>query len=706
MKKLTILIFAALLPLLFSCQRDLPQEVPYLTVDVKGLSFGRDGTVWNGTTKYALEEAYAHEKNEETHEYQCPRVSLRSNLDSWEIAPEYAEDLKWIFIHPSKGSRSGKFFVSVDENNYAASRSAVINVVSEGKVKASFTISQTGSDPYLELDMGGITNYSAVAEGCDIALRLKTNVQWNITASDPSWVEFLDRTETGLTIRVQPNTAAGQRSTDITVAMAGEGGDAMKCTLTIIQLGGNQAFTKAVRKSFSEVQALSGTIEDNIYVEGTVISDYRAMNVPKHRITIKKEGTAFNRVVQNTQMWIQDESGKGLCVEFVNVADNNLLPGTKVKVHLVGHTAGFEPETGMFRITGLSASYIHDKVEGAEPAPVEVSDLSKIAEYENSLVLLKNVSFAMPCGTLLNVDELNIDKTYSFLEDASPREYPHLLINAQGQSVRLMTACSVPWRHIMLMPKGGGDVCGIVCRRLRFGETEFVIRLRSIADIRIPDDESTAVYRTLVRFGPYAEKRDMDKLVSDVGFAEMKTSLLTTVSATATTLAMTLNAWAYIWDTTFPEGTVSFPTRAESNMYSVINSTTWWNGTGSSITDVPGEAWIVTLSTLGAGSGKLGLAFSNASYARGPRNFCLEWSTDEGTPADDWKHIADYDTCSLNANWQLGIFFFPLPDEMKGLEKVIIRHRVVSELSTYGETTKINTSGTNRTAYWRLMEMK
>jgi len=703
MKKFSILVFVVLLPLAFSCKDDIQHEDLFVKLDATDFSFDNFGTVYKGSTKYPYTQAYAQQKEDGS--YLCPRLSLRSNLDSWEIVPEYAEDRSWLFMQPSSGKGSGKFFLSVDENLFAAQRSAVVNVVSDGKVYASFNITQTGADPYLELDMGGISRYSAAAEGCDINLRLKTNVQWTITASDPSWLEFLDRTDNSLTVRVKPNTAEDKRSSDLEVCMAGEGGEDLKCIMTIVQLGSKMAFSKAVRKSVKDVLGLSGTIEDNIYVEGTVVSNYRAQNVAKHRISFEKQGASTVPVTKNTLMWIQDDAGDGLCLEFVASEENRYLPGIRAKVHLVEMTAGTESETGMYRIMGLSGQYLHDVSEGSLPDPVEVSDLSDLSQYENKLVVLKDVHFAMPYGTLFNVDELNVTRTYDYLEDTSPREYAHLLVNSAGQSVRLLTAASVPWRHVRMVPKGSGDVCGIICRRMCFGNPEYVLRLCSPDDIRISDDESASFVRTLVRFGPYAEKRDMDKLVSDIGFAEMKTSLVSSVSATATTLAMTLNAWSYIWNTTFPEGTVLFPTRAESNMYSVVNSSTWYNGTGSSITDDPGEAWIVTLSTLGTGTGKLYVVFSNASYARGPKDFALEWSTDEETPIEDWNHIASYEAWSLNANWSLGIFMIPLPDEVKGLEKLVLRHRVAGPLSTYGDGVAMNTSGTNRMGFWSLIEM-
>lgn len=704
MKKSLFILSAALLPFVFSCRENAPQEDLFVKLDRTELSFDNLGTVHDGATVYPYDQAYAQQKDDDT--YLCPRLTLRSNLDSWEIVPEYAEDKSWIFIQPSTGSGSGKFFVSVDENRYAAPRTAVVNVVSHGKVQTSFTIAQTGAEPYLELDMGGITRYSVAPEGCDVLLRLKTNAQWNIVASDPSWLEFLDRADESIVIRVQPNPGDDKRSSELVISMAGEGGEDLKCSFIITQLGSAEAFSKATRKNFSEVLGLSGTIEENIYVEGCVVSDYRAQNVAKHRVTTTVKGATVTHTARNTQMWLQNDAGDALCVEFASSAENKLLPGTRVKVHLVGMTAGVETETGMYRINGLSQAYLHDITEGAVPAPFEITDLSKVPEYENKLVVLKNVAFAMPYGTLFNVDELNSSRVYEFFEDASPNEYAHLLVNAAGQSVRLMTAGSVPWRHVKLMPKGSGDVVGIVCRRLRFGVPEFVIRLQSLDGLRISDDESTSFYRPLVRFGPFTEKLDMEKLVSDIGFAEMKTSRTSKVAAAGgNTDVMTLNAWAYIWNTTFAEGNEIFPSRTESNMYSVINASQWYNGTGTSITDDPGEAWIITLSTLTAGTGKLYLAFANASYARGPKDFRLEWSTDEATSIDDWNAISDYEAYSLNANWALGVYFIPLPDEMKGKEKVVIRHRVSSEESTYTYTHLINTGGTNRIAYWTLIEM-
>lgn len=685
-----------------SCTEPQQPQTPYLFIkDMKDTyEFGANGTAVSGTTIYNFKESYAHE------DLKCPRLELFSNLDSWKLVPSLEEDLDWVFIWPNEGSGCGRFFLCVDRNLSAQTRISDINVVSGGKVVSTFSIYQRGSTPYLDLDMGGIDSYYAVADGCDLTIRLSTNTLWNVTVDDPDWAPIATRDDNSVTIRVAVNDSDDPRSTAVHFKESGDT-ELPELVYTITQLGSSEAYSKATEAQISQLQSLypSGEITDNIWIQGTVISEYASLNVEKHLISYTKKGSATVPVVDNRQMWIQAQDGTPLCVEFVSVSENIYPAGTFLKLHLVGKQAGIDPNTAMYRISGFSAGFVHDAAKAEPVAPAVVSDLSTIGQYENRLVTLKDVQIAMPWGTYLNVDERNCDKVWEYLEDASTRAYAHILIDKHGNHIKLYTSSACPWRHTVLMPQGSGDVTGIVVRRKGLDGEELVLRMQHVEDNQIAKESSTAFAKTVVRFGPFPTAITASQVKADVGVADIKTSVFSRVSSTTSSDAMYMNVWSTIWNTTMSPDTYIFPTPAESNQYHALNSQQWWNGTGTTLTDSTGEAWIITTSTAGW-TGQHLLVFAAATWNKGPKEFSLEWSTDESTPVEEWHHLADYLTCSWNANYAAAQMIYTLPAEMNGLEKVVIRHRVTANSTTYDTTSSISTTGTNRMCYWSILELE
>lgn len=699
--------------MLVSCNQENGVSEPYLYLGSEmgdgTLSYDYKGTVYNGSTRLKLNEAYAETG-------QCPRISLYSNLEDWEIVPQYEDALDWIFVWPYSGSGCGRFWITVDANDFAESRTAVFNVMQNGRIMDSFTISQTGSEPYLGLDMGGVSKFNMAAEAGYMDINIKTNTLWKVSKVDESqdWVSFSDITDNSLRVNVTRNDDDLSRSCEVVVSRADESAGPISVSFTIAQIGGKDAFSKAEAVSIAELLGMmgaGGTIDRNVYVEGTVTSEVSKYNFEEHYLHYAKEGANFTADISSVPMWLQDAYGSGLCFEFLMASDCRYPAGTHLKLHLVGQTLMRDSRTGVLKVTGLTSAYVHDAVPGNEVKPVEVTDLSRIAEYENMLVTLRDVQFAMPYGTYFNADVRYVDLDYTDfpeLIDASSRQYPHILFDRNGNSVRLISSSAFLDRHCRVMPKGRGDVTGIISRRRSKNmETEFYIRLRSDADNRVSEDVSTAFSRTIVRFGPFADKADMEQVKADEGHADIKTSVFSRATAATSSTSMYFNAFSSVWKKPMENVGVNTTTvsPAIDNQFVALNSQQWYNATGTSLTDNPGEAWIVTMSTLDAGAGHLYLIFSNASYSGGPKDFVLEWSEDEAAPLSGWKRIADYEACSWNANWQSGEFMFALPDELKGKENVVIRHRVTSNLAVGRKNMKITSTGTNRMIYWTVVEL-
>jgi len=697
------MIFALALFTAVSCrEEDNADRYLYIKDVEESYDFSRDGTVIDGKNVYDFATCYASSAL-------CPRLDLYSNLEEWSIVPEYESDAEWVTTWPRKGSQCGKFYIMVDENKSAIAREATFNVVSAGKSMASFTVKQDGSTPYLELGMGGSTGYYAAADGGQFELKLNTNTLWNIEAEDDSWLSFGERTATSIIVNVAENTDTQVRSNRIYITEAGEKEVPLSLTFRVSQLGSNEAFSKSSKTTIAELKSkyTSGDVTENVWVEGTVINDYTRKNVAKEFISYDKSSSVYVPVADTRQMWL-DDGKDGLCVEFISGVENVYPVGTKMKLHCVGKTVRIDENSGAYSLTGFSGAYVHDAEQTDGVTPVEITDMSRLKDYENRLVTLKDVQFALPLGTYLSTDERQHKQSIcEYLLDETINEYAHILYNEAGQHVKLMSSSTFTQRHCRLMPCGSGDVTGIVVRRKSLTGVEYVIRLRSNDDNKVSDDPATAISKTVVRFGPFTEAKDMSIVKAEVGNGQMKTSMFSSVTAATGSNAMYLNAYSTIYKITFPETQTVFPTPADKNQYRSLNSQVWWNGTGTTLTDWLGEAWIYNISTKNfSKTAKHYLVFVNGSYGDGPKDFQLEWSTSDDTPVAEWNKIAEYETCNWRANWQARIFFYALPDGITEYENISIRHRVMANASSMTLGKGIGLTATNRTSYWAIIEME
>jgi len=710
MKKIFKYIFltlCAVAPL--SCTREItvPSDA-YVTLGEgiisDALTFDWKGTVYNGSTLVKMEDAFAVTGL-------CPRIDLYSNLPKWTVAPKNSEDTEWTYFWPASGEYNGKFFVSVDRNLRAETRNATINICDHnGKVWKTFQIFQTGSDPYLSLDMAGVDEFSVSSGEGSFTVRLNTNANYVIKEDTPDWLAFSDFTKNSFTVNYSQNPDDAQRSAEFTIACADEKYSSITTHFTIVQRGAQEDFSKAQKISILDLKnnySEGSIIDANLYIEGTVTSDKDKANLDQHCFHCEKNGSNFTTIIDNLPLWMQDESGEGICIEFITAEDNVYPLGSHFQFHVNGMLID-RNDAGVLRLAAALPDRVFSVSQQAVPEPVEVTDLSEPYLYEDRLVTLKNVQITVPYGTYYNADNRRVAENYTAypaMLDETSRESAQLLFDKNGNTLKMVSSCTFLDRHCRLMPLGIGDVTGIITRRRSKGEDEFYIRLRSDADNKISDELSANCAKVHVRFGPFDEILDAEEVRANEGSGTLKTSVFTKISTASSTTSM-YYVYSSKWMTPFENVTINVRsiTPTVKNQYSSINSQQWYNATGTTLEDAPGEAWIITTSTLHVGEGTLYLAFSNASYGSGPKDFVLEWSTDEATPVDQWNKICNYEAYSWSANWQTGDFLFRLPDDVKGLSKIVFRHRVTSDSSVNSSGGKISSSGTNRTNYWALIE--
>ena len=297
---------------------------------------------------------------------------------------------------------------------------------------------------------------------------VEANIDWVAELVDPadaSWITVGEFTPTSQTFVCAANPGSEPREARVRIAAYGT---SVSCVFTVTQPDMSSAFEEAEKVTIAELLAMGeGKIARNVYVEGSVISDRATRNYP---VAYSPGGGTH---VNNT-MFIQDETA-GLWIEFDDEADNLYDLNQVVTVHMYGQHIERDVYTNGLKIAGLSSTAVPSAAAGTPVEPVVIDDLTRLPEYENRLVTLRNVEFALPYGTLVNINEgvtyLGIRQGAAYQASADYNdltiEYGHYLRDAKGHTAKLYTTWSFTERALSMIPEGAGDVTGIVNKRYK-----------------------------------------------------------------------------------------------------------------------------------------------------------------------------------------------------------------------------------------------
>jgi hypothetical protein len=443
-----------------------------------------------------------------------------------------------------------------------------------------------------------------------------------------------------------------------------------------------------------------GSIHDNVYVQGYVISDYTSGNFgAKHMV-------------------VMDESNSGILVEFEDEFSNIYPVNTLVTLHLkdmafVTDTTGADGLEGSFgsKIAGFPSARVKFAEPSAGIAPIELHVGDEIANYEYCLVTLKGVEYVIPYGTYLNVNEdFNgdyLDYAYSYSQPFNTfhSEYIQPLRDKSDNIIELYTRRDANFRAARVIPDGSGDITGVVMRRTKSEVPIYHLRMRSLADDQISDDASTRRAKTIMQIGPWSKSKRLDKVTACVGIGTLNTSATDGgVILGSSSVSMYLsNAWARCTPSTLnPENNRWYPlfATAEGVTYFSVRALNWWDNNYNRITDCQGVAWIITTNTTGV-EGQLSLDMVFGSSSGGPMHFAVEWATDENTPLDEWKHCGDFIAANASLSNSMKAYTIDLPDACKNQSNLVIRLRV-SENMRAKNTSAIDPTGYSQIGVIRL----
>ena len=638
---------------------------------------------------------------------------MYTNMGDWTIETSFVEDAEWIDIWPREGHNSGRFTITIGENTGAFARFGTINVVVGGKSVKSFTVRQTSGDVIFALDMGNNT-LKASAQGSEFNIALLTNIGWKaeVVGDAGSWIEIGQATDTTQLVSVKPNTGA-ERTGEIRFTALGTGLESFYTNVYIKQFDQEHDPYNGARQTIAQIKERLnngiGHITENLWVEATVVSDPSLLNF------------------ENNQMVVQDESGQGLLIEFANTKDNIYKLNDKLKLHLYEAEFVQDPVTMGSKLAAFTTNAIFDQSEGEPIQPVEVS-IDRLDDYENTLVKLPDVEFAVPLGTLYNSQEDQYDQTGagSINAQAEPYNdghlrYVHILRDASGNWTKLLTRSYFLQRYDRIVPRGECSVTGIVLKYTKNNLTENTLRVRSIGDIQGSDDESTRLTRTLVQFGPFDWNAiPLEKVTPTIGSGEIKSTAFKGLQS-AQSIALELG---YSHTRNIPgsitvgangKQTVTPPENGPENTYPYILSRDFWDHTGSSMNregstdpDYKGEAWVFNVTDFTPSGGGLWLTYTIASSWYGPLEMRIEWADNEDASLDQYNAIGDFFSPLWNegAAFHLRQFTVKLPDELKAKRNFTLRFRATENHRAGANGLAINSGGFSGISFWALTEQK
>lgn len=624
---------------------------------------------------------------------------MYSDIGEWQIVPTYEEDWQWIDAYPKRGSNDARFAVKVSENETAYPRTCDLHIVTGDKVRATITFNQTGGVPEMKILYASDTKVVS-SLGDNFKIKVKANIDWIATIPEEAdWLTPTEHTDDYQAFAVAPSDLDTERETVVTFSAVGT---SISYPLIVKQAKHSEDFASARLVTIAELLDLAaaggGTVNDNVYIVASVVSDYASGNFPA------------------TYMCVQDESNKGICIDFEDEDSNDYPLNARLTIHMLGQMLKVvDTETKSPVFANFSRTMVMKTEEGYPVTPIKIADVSTLGDYEYCLVELEDVEYVVPYGTYLNIAETNLNADYGTY-DIKPslqfsernNEYVHLLRDRQGNVTELYTFHSFTSRASRMIPEGSGNITGVVMRRTKSGNTpRYHIRMRALSDDRISDDPATRHSKTIMQIGPWSEySKGLSKVLACVGTGQLKESATGESVAVNSTAGNTSMYFQPAWTRNRTAELINgkwIPLYANSVdvIYYCIVAQDWWQNNFNRILDCDGVAWIITTSTEGA-EGQLSLDFAGCSSSSGPLNFIVEYCDNENAPVEEWKQAGRISVANANTSSGMKLYTLDLPADCNNCANLVLRLRVADSRRAKNTSTPIDNAGTNRLGIIRI----
>ncbi|MDR2147338.1 MAG: BACON domain-containing protein [Tannerella sp.] len=161
------------------------------------------------------------------------KYTVRSNRP-WKVVSQDAEQ-KWVRSFPDEGEDDGIFTIQVNANSTVFDRMANFAFVVDGQEQPIlFRVEQAAALPSLILTPSPLI--SVLSGGGPVEIAVNSNVEWNYTLSDASWLSNPTVTKSRIAFTAAPNTTGDMRESVLTVTPVEVQYAALETQVTIRQI--------------------------------------------------------------------------------------------------------------------------------------------------------------------------------------------------------------------------------------------------------------------------------------------------------------------------------------------------------------------------------------------------------------------------------------------------------------------------------------
>lgn len=571
------------------------------------------------------------------------------------------DELDWVQLRDFSGKGQGEFFADFESNEGNLPREASV-LVKGGQKTDTIFLQQKGIPTTIEIVDTAIVG---IAAGGKMKTGIRSNMSFDLLdlnidfdqPDDTDWIsDVAFEGQSSLIFNLAKSESTETRSALLRLSYLDAFGTLNQDSLIIRQKGkaGNES-DDAVEQTFAYIKnTLSeGEVEENIYVEGIVIS---SKGNPNLATNLNKSISEIDPTENNITFYIQDPNGTdgGIMLKTKSGSDNIFDKDEKVKLWLKGAKLTKLDNPKRYLIEGIETDHILEKSEGTAVQPKEVYMKDLVDEDIYTFVKLKDVEISVPSGSFSNINE-GYSKRMSV--------YPVSIRDIHRDNMYMLINLDVPYRRDgNRVPRGSGDITGILVHDNlpRYGGDigKYSIRPLNREDIDLRENKDDGFTKVIAEWRGF-KSGEKDPLAPDIG---QEYGAKFSHSSSNVTAGPDFNGL------TTTEHTIA------TGGYS---ATGWWN-------NGKGESWIVELSTLSINK-PLSMQWEGDVIVGGPRNFTLEWSTDKSS--GQWEYIAEFtlqDLVRPGANTLLTqvaghkVVDFALPETLLGKNKVYIRARVTN----------------------------
>ena len=643
-------------------------------------------------------------------------ISFFSRAGHWEIEADETS-ASWIDIWPSYGDDNGRTTLTVKAIDDAYGRESTLNIVTADGIVGQIFVKQLGLAPYIQTDLSS-PKLRVDIVGTPITIAITSNVKWEATIDEgKEWISLGETTSSSQQFLFADNTNCPKRSGLISFRMIG--GD-YSISIPVEQMDGNTIFENAelitISRLLDEVQLTDNRyeVEANYAIEGWITSDFEHQNLP------------------DSVLYVQDASGRGLKFILKNKSEF-LTPSSeqtgwyaqnrKIAIHMIG--AEFQKDSeGNLCVVDFTASSVKSSSEEQPNAPlsVELTDLTELSQYDNTLVRIDPVEFVTPYGGYApfyegagNSEESTESEWIKNVKEGYRAIFPyhtlaiHLVRDRKGNVAKLYFQRSFTQMYARNLPSGAGSLTALASKFR--GET--ILQIRNMEDDALSDDTASRFSNALLQAGPWLSSDPIPAFV--VGNSgEDKSSIVFSVyddSNNFDVYPSSSGAIASYWLPTVVRRQHDIPYAQEAEHYYSLNAKLWWNVTTHhslvANNDDVGEAFVLRTNTLRNATGDLFLYLTGTGSKGGPGTMKVQWSdsTEEDLTKVKFEDIGTYEVPCIDFTPFLYPYSFRLPDAMKGKTQVTILVRCANEYNARHDGALITPAGTSRIGHIGIVEI-